>query len=92
MYKPFPKIPNFFFKKSHKYNNPSTMKHIRYLFNNETIFLGFSILNKNWTWKPKSDQREKESEVYCEIVFFNGVYDLKPGFQNRRRRVEANDA
>ena len=42
--------------------------------------------------KPKSDQREKESEVYCEIVFFNGVYDLKPGFQDRRRRVEANEA
>ena len=38
------------------------MKHIRYLFNNETIFLGFSILTKNWTWKPKSDQREKESK------------------------------
>ena len=38
------------------------MKHIRYLFNNETIFLGFSILTKNWTWKPKSDQREKEPE------------------------------
>ena len=43
--------------------------------------------------KPKSDQREKESEVYCEIVFFNGVYDLKPRFQHRRRRrVEANEA
>ena len=38
------------------------MKHISYLFNNETIFLGFSILTKNCTWKPKSDQREKESE------------------------------
>ena len=45
-----------------KHNNPITMKHIRYLFNNETIFLGFSILTKNWTWKPKSDQREKESK------------------------------
>ena len=62
MYKPFPKIPKFFFKKSQKHNNPSAMKHIRYLFNNETIFLGFSILTKNCTWKPKSDQREKESE------------------------------
>ena len=38
------------------------MKHICYIFNNETIFLGFSILTKNWTWKPKSDQREKESK------------------------------
>ena len=42
--------------------------------------------------KPKSNQREKESEVYYEIVFFNGVYDLKPGFQHKRRRVEVNEA
>ena len=42
--------------------------------------------------KPKSNQREKESEVYCEIFFFNGVYNLKPGFQHRRRRVEVNEA
>ena len=42
--------------------------------------------------KPKSDQRERESEVYCEIFFFNGVYNLKPGFQHRRRRVEVNEA
>ena len=41
--------------------------------------------------KPKSDQREKESEVYCEIVFFNGVFDLEPEFQHRRR-VEVNKA
>ena len=40
---------------------------------------------------PKLDQREKESEVYCEIVLFNGVYNLKPRFQHRRRRVEANE-
>ena len=55
MYKPFPEIPKKKkkkIKKSQKHNNPSTMKHIRYLFNNETIFLGFSILTKNWTWKP----------------------------------------
>ena len=38
------------------------MKHIHYLFNNETVFLGFSILTKNWTSKPKLDQREKEFE------------------------------
>ena len=66
MYKPFleipPKTKTKKIKKSQKRNNPSTMKHICYLFNNETIFLGFSILTKNCTWKPKSDQREKEFE------------------------------
>ena len=49
MYKSFLEIPKKKkkFKKSQKHNNPNTMKHIRYLFNNETIFLGFSILTKN---------------------------------------------
>ena len=60
MYKSFPKISKK--KKKIKKSQKHTMKHIRYLFNNETIFLGFSILTKNWTWKPKSDQREKESK------------------------------
>ena len=46
----------------------------------------------------KKKKKFKKTQIRSERVKailnpdFNGVYDFKPGFQHRRRRVEANEA
>ena len=44
---------------------------------------------------PKKNLRKPKSSERVEAITnldFNGVYNLKLGFQHRRRRVEANEA